>query len=116
MFCNVVNYVNFFYLDRQRQDRAQATFWLKLKTVRDSLRAAHKILLFFYCFSGRFLFLFVSLKNTSLKGAAKEIAVLPSHAEGFTGKPQRASPSRHGIWNDHVLQPMVSNTVAPLLL
>ena len=26
VLCNVVNYVNFFYLDRQRQDRAQATF------------------------------------------------------------------------------------------
>ena len=27
--CNVVDYVNFFYLDRQRQDRAQATFLIK---------------------------------------------------------------------------------------
>ena len=26
--CNVVNYVKFFYFDRQRQDRAQATFFI----------------------------------------------------------------------------------------
>ena len=27
-YCKVVDYVNFFYLDRQRQDLAQATFFL----------------------------------------------------------------------------------------
>ena len=31
LYCNVVNNVTFFYLDRQRQDRAQTTFLIKTR-------------------------------------------------------------------------------------
>ena len=82
MRCIVVNYVKFFYLDRQRQDRAQATFfYIKHEIVKDSPRAACKILLFYFLFWPFYFFVYFII-NTSLKGAAKEIAVLPSHVRG----------------------------------
>ena len=51
IYCNVVNYVEFFYSDRQRQNRAQDhPFFIKHGNVKFSLRAPWKILLFYFTY------------------------------------------------------------------
>ena len=80
-YSNVVNYVKFFYLDRQRQVRAQATFfYIKHEIVKNSLRAACKILLFYFLF-WPFYFFFVSLLTLAWKALPRRS--LSSHVRGF---------------------------------
>ena len=55
-------------------------FFMKHVIVRDNLRAACKIASFYFLF-WPFSFLYFII-NTSSKGAAKKIAVLPSHVGG----------------------------------
>ena len=105
IICNVVNYVKFFYLDRQRQDRAQATFLkLKLDIVRDSLRAARKILLFLIVFLAVFFFFFVSSLTPAWKAPPKRSLCYHRTQRGSQASHRGHHPAGMASKTNHVLQ------------